>query len=153
MIKHINEYMLFYVVKLPFAFIEIMSDPGIGTYVRHWLHYSNLASSFFKQFGAARKIRDDYENNIITTLRQRNIENAIIQINGGQIRITTKREPNQLSLTRIEELINGYYKQRGGKDETKDIMLFIRANRGYSIAKSLKQSGMVGGSTEPKAIL
>ena len=145
--------MLFYVVKLPFAFIEIMSDPGIGTYVRHWLHYSNLASSFFKQFGAARKIRDDYENNIITTLRQRNIENAIIQINGGQIRITTKREPNQLSLTRIEELISGYYKQRGGKDETKDIMLFIRANRGYSIAKSLKQSGMVGGTTEPRAIL
>ena len=145
--------MLFYVVKLPRAFIEIMSDPGIGTYVRHWLHYSNLASSFFKQFGAARKIRDDYENNIIMTLRQRNIENAIIQINGGQIRITTKREPNQLSLTRMEELISGYYKQRGGKDETKDIMLFIRANRGYSIAKSLKQSGMVGGSTEPKAIL
>ena len=99
--------MLFYVVKLPFVFIEIMSDPGIGTYVRHWLHYSNLASSFFKQFGAARKIRDDYENNIIMTLRQRNIENAIIQINGGQIRITSKREPNQLSLTRIEELING----------------------------------------------
>ena len=131
-----------------------MNDPGIGTYVRYWLHYSNLASSFFKQFGAARKIRDDYENNIITILQQRNIENAIIQINGGQIRITTKREPNQLSLGRIEELINGYYKQRGGKDETKDIMLFIKANRGYSVAKSLKQSGIpVSSATENKAIL
>jgi hypothetical protein len=144
--------MLFYIFKLTVPFIEIMTDPGIGTYVRYWLHYSNLASSFFKQFGAARKIRDDYENNIISILQQRNIENAVIQINGGQIRITTKREPNQLSLTRIEELISGYYKQRGGKDETKDIMLFIKANRGYSVAKSLKQSGMPNPS-EQKAIL
>jgi hypothetical protein len=119
-----------------------MADSGIGTSVRHWLHYSNLAASFFKQYNSARKIRDDYERSIINTLQQRNIENATIQISGGQIRIQSKREPVQLSLTRVEELIAGYFKQRGGKDETKDIMLFLKANRGYHITKSLKQSGI-----------
>ena len=49
-----------------------MTDPGIGTYVRYWLHYSNLASSFYKQFGGVRKIRDDYEKQIITTLQKNN---------------------------------------------------------------------------------
>ena len=36
------------------------NDPGIGTFVRYWLHYSNLAASFYKQYGAAKKVKDDY---------------------------------------------------------------------------------------------
>jgi len=119
-----------------------MADSGIGTSVRYWLHYSNLAASFFKQYNSARKIRDDYEKSIITTLQQRGIENATIQISGGQIRIQSKREPVPLSLTRIEELLGAYFRQRGGQDETKDIMLFLKANRGYHATKSLKQTGM-----------
>lgn len=119
-----------------------MSDPGIGTYVRYWLHYSNMAASFFKQFGAVRKIRDDYEKQIIGLLQQNGMEKATIQINNGRINVIDKREPNQLSLTRVEELLHGYYKHKGGKDETIDIMSFIKANRGYTVNKSLKQSGM-----------
>lgn len=119
-----------------------MSDPGIGTYVRYWLHYSNLASSFFKQFGSVRKIRDDYEKQIVNTLQQNGMEKATIQINNGQIRVIDKREPNPLTLSKVEELLHGYFKQRGGRDETMDIMTFIRANRGYTINKALKQSGM-----------
>jgi hypothetical protein len=42
----------------------------------------------------------------------------------------------------VEELISGYFKQRGGKDETKDIMLFLKANRGYHITTSLKQTNI-----------
>jgi len=119
-----------------------MSDPGIGTYVRYWLHYGNLSSSFFKQFGAARKIRDDYEKQIINTLQQNGMEKAIIQINNGRIQVIEKKEPNQLSLTRVEEMLHGYFKHKGGKDETVEIMTFMKANRGYNINKLLKQSGM-----------
>lgn len=119
-----------------------MSDPGIGTFVRYWLHYNNLASSFYKQFGAARKVRDDYEKQVITTLQQNGMEKATIQIGGGHINVVEKREPNQLTLTKIEELLHGYFKQKGGVDQTLDIMTFIRANRGYSINKSLKQSNL-----------
>jgi hypothetical protein len=119
-----------------------MADPGIGTFVRYWLHYSNLASSFYKQYGAAKKVKDDYEQQIITTLQNTGMEKATIQIGGGQINIVDKREPNQLSLTKVEELLHGYFRQRGGKDETMDVMTFIRANRGYSTNKYLKQAGI-----------
>jgi hypothetical protein len=133
-IKHFKEY--------PFVFIANMGDPGIGTFVRYWLHYSNLSSSFYKQYGAAKKVKDDYERQIIGTLQQNGMEKATIQIGGGHINIVDKREPNQLSLTKIEELLHGYFRQKGGQDQTLDIMTFIRANRGYTMNKSLKQSGI-----------
>ena len=118
------------------------SDPGIGTAVRYFLHYSNLASSFYKQYGAAKKVKDDYEQQIINTLRQSGMEKATIQIGGGQIHAVDKREPNQLSLSKIEDLLVGYFKQKGGVDQTLDIMTFIRSNRGYTINKYLKQTGI-----------
>ncbi len=124
-----------------------MADPGIGTYVRYWLHYKNLASSLYKQFGAARKVQDDYEKQVIGTLQRSGMEKATIQINGGNIHVVDKREPNPLSLTKIEELLHGYYRQKGGKDETMDIMTFIRANRGYTLSKSLKQSNLSSAGT------
>lgn len=118
------------------------SDPGIGTAVRYFLHYSNLASSFYKQYGSAKKVKDDYEQQIINTLRQSGMEKATIQINGGQITVVDKREPNQLSLSKIEELLHGYFRQKGGPDQSLDIMTFIRSNRGYTMNKYLKQSGI-----------
>lgn len=125
-----------------------MADPGIGTYVRYWLHYKNLASSLYKQFGAARKVQDDYEKQVISTLQQQGMEKAMIQIGGGNLHVVDKREPNPLSLTKMEELLHGYYRQKGGKDETLDIMTFIRANRGYSLSKSLKQSNLPHSSSK-----
>jgi hypothetical protein len=119
-----------------------MSDPGVGTYVRYWLHYSNLASSFFKQFGSAKQIRDNYEQQIIGLLQSNNMEKAVIQINNGQIRVIDKRESHPLSLSKIQELLHSYFKHKGGKDESLEIMSFIRANRGYATNKILKQSGL-----------
>lgn len=119
-----------------------MADPGIGTFVRYYLHYSNLASSFYKQYGAAKKVKDDYEKQIINTLQQTGMEKATIQIGDGHINVVDKREPNQLSLTKIEDLLHSYFRQRGGRDESAEIMTFIRANRGYTINKLLKQTGI-----------
>lgn len=119
-----------------------MADPGIGTYVRYWLHYNNLASSFYKQYGSAKKVKDDYEKQIISTLQKNGMEKATIQIGGGRLNVIDKRDPNLLSLTKIEDLLHNYFKQRGGKDETQDIMTFIRANRGYSVNKIIRQSGI-----------
>jgi len=119
-----------------------MADPGIGTYVRYWLHYNNLASSFYKQFSAAKKIQEEYVQYVIDSLTKSRMEKAIIQINGGQISIIEKKTPHPLSLSKVQEYLHSYYKQRGGRDETKDIMLFINANRGHSIVKTLKKSGI-----------
>jgi hypothetical protein len=127
-----------------------MADPGIGTSVRYWLHYNNLASSFYKQYGSAKKVKDDYEKQIITNLQQNGMEKATIQIGGGQIHVVDKRDPNPLSLTKIEELLHGYFRQRGGRDEAAEIMTYIRGNRGYTMNKSLKQSGIQQPSVQPQ---
>jgi len=119
-----------------------MADPGVGTLVRYYLHYSNLSQSFYKQYGAAKKVKDDYEKQIIGTLQQSGMEKATIQIGGGQLNVIDKREPNQLSLTKIEDLLHGYFRQSGGPDKTLDILTFIRANRGYNTNKYIKQTGI-----------
>lgn len=77
------------------------------------------------------------------------MENATIQINNGRINVVDKREPNPLSLSKIQEILHSYYRHNGGKDETLDIMTFVRANRGYNVQKSLKQSGIMTGASHP----
>ena len=119
-----------------------MSDPGIGTFVRYWLHYNTLTSSLYNQYCSAKKVQDDYASQIMNTLQQKGMESAVIQIGGGQLTIAQKRQPNQLSLSKIQELLHAYFKYRGGKDETMDIMTFIKGNRGYSVQKYIKKSGL-----------
>jgi len=127
----------------PVGAVGTVGQPvDIGTLVRYWLHYSTMASSFFKQFNGAQKIRDDYQQQLIAHLKQKKMENAVIQISGGRrLQVVERKEPNPLSLTQIESLLHGYYKQRTGKDETADIMTFIRGNRGYKHTKTIRQSG------------
>jgi hypothetical protein len=118
-------------------------DSGqVGTLVRSWLHYDNLASSLYRQANKARQLRDEYEERIITYLRQAGMENAVIQINGGHMNVVEEKNPKALSLTRIEELLHGYFLKKGGRDETNEIMSYIRGHRGVDICKKLRKSGM-----------
>ena len=121
-----------------------MSDPGqIGTFVRCWLHYDTLASSLYKQATAARQAKDKYEGNVIDYLRTNRMENAVIQINNGTLNVIEERNPKALSLMRIEELLHKYFQKKGlGKDDTGEIMNYIRTNRGYDVNKKLRKSGM-----------
>jgi hypothetical protein len=129
-----------------------MADPGIGPLVRSYLHYGNMATSLYKQYGAAKKVKDDYEKEIRGRLRDSGMERATIQIGGGNLKVADKNEPNQLSLTKIEDLLHGYFRQRGGRDETPEIMTYIRANRGSTHHKYLKQTGLqpAGGAVPPQ---
>jgi len=127
-----------------------MSDPGIGTFVRYWLHYNNLSSSFYKQFCEAKKIQEQYVQQIIDILAKSKMEKAVIQIGGGQLSIADKRTSHPLSLNKIQEMLHMYFKQRGGKDETKDIMTFINANRGYTVTKYIKKTGIAQTGGNPQ---
>jgi hypothetical protein len=125
-------------------------DPGlIGSLVRNWLHYDGLASSFYRQSTRARQVRDDFETKIIDNLRHNRMENAIIQINGGHLNLIEERNPRQLTLPRIEELLRGYYARRGGKDETPEIMAYIRGNREVDSVVRLRKSSSVGAPLPP----
>lgn len=126
------------------------SDSGqIGNLVRSWLHYDNLASSLYKQATRARQMRDQFEERIILHLRSAGMENAIIQINGGTLNVVEEKNPKTLSLTRIEELLHGYFIKRGGRDETGEIMSYLRSHRGIEIFKKLKKNGLPQSTLPP----
>ena len=116
----------------------------LGHWVRNWVHYDNLALGLNRQATNARKVRDEFENKIITHLNQNSMENAIIQIAGGRLFVSEERHSQPLTLHRIEEMLRAYYMSKGagsaGKlDETPNIMKFIKEQRGFEINKRLKK--------------
>lgn len=114
----------------------------LGNWVRNYVHYDNLASSLQKQLSNARKVKDDFETKIISTLEASNMSNAVIQIAGGKLTVAEEKHTNALTLTRLEELLHSYYKSQGRQatDETQELMKYIKAERGSDTTKKLKKS-------------
>jgi uncharacterized membrane protein len=56
--------------------------------------------------------------------------------------VTDKRESHPLTLSKIEEILHAYFRDKSQKDETLEIMKYIRSTRGFSVNKILKQSGI-----------
>lgn len=117
-----------------------MSSQEIATWVRNWVHYDNLSSSLSKQTTNARKMRDTYEDQIISGLRRSHMENAVIKVAGGQITLSHEKTSAALSLGRIEEITRKYFELRGTGDETEAYMRFLRKNRGTEDSVRLKKS-------------
>jgi len=128
-----------------------MTDAGqLGNQVRSYLHYDQLASNLFKQSTRARQVAGDFEQKVIQQLEQSRMEKAVLQIGGGHLNVIEEKTPHSLTLSKITSLIHGYYASRGPKvrDETEDILRYIRANRGSEIKKRLKKT-TTGGALPP----
>ena len=112
-----------------------------GDLVRNWVHYDNLASNLNRQIQNARKVKEEFETKIMNSLRDFNMENAIIQIAGGKLSVTEEKHTNPLTITRIEELLHEYYERSGRKatDETGEIIKFLKSERGSTVSKKLKK--------------
>lgn len=116
----------------------------LAYWVRNWVHYDNLATSLYRQTSNARKVRDDFEEKIVQSLRAQNMENAIIQIAGGRLLVQEEKHAAPFTLARLEELLHDYHKHKGSIDETDQMVKFIRKHRAYEISKKLKrQTGTV----------
>jgi len=128
-----------------------MADAGqLGQNVRSYLHYDQLASNLFKQSTRARQVAGEFEQKVVGQLEQSRMEKAIIQIGGGHLNVMEEKTPHCLTLSKITSLIHGYYASRGPivRDETDDILRYIRANRGSEIKKRLKKT-ITGGALPP----
>ena len=119
------------------------TDPGaLGHNVRSWLHYDQLASTFYKQSTSARQLASQFETKVMEQLDQSRMSNAVIQIGGGHLNMIEEKIPRCLTLRSIEQLLHGYYAKKGqnSRDETEDIMKYLRANRGSDKKKRLKKT-------------
>ena len=113
----------------------------LGNQVRHWVHFDNLLIDLNKQVQHTRTTRQAYENTIIQTLKATNHEKAVLQIAGGRILLVEEKSTKPLTFTSLELMLNEYYRQRGspGRDETQDIIKFIKGHRGVEVAPKLKR--------------
>jgi hypothetical protein len=107
------------------------NDAEFPTWVRNWVHYEHLASGFYKQAINARKVRDEYEERIVSSLERRKMMNAVLQLKQGKYKVMKETTSSPLSLTNIEGLLHLYFKTKGaaGRDETSEIMSFIKQHR------------------------
>jgi hypothetical protein len=116
-----------------------MSD--LGNQVRHWVHYDNLVSKLNKEVQINRNTRDKYEQDIIQKLKVAKYEKAVLQIAGGRILMTDDKYTKPLTFTTLEESLHAYFRQKPTpvKDETLDILKFIKNNRTIEITQKLKR--------------
>ena len=122
-----------------------MDTQELGNFVRNWVHYDNLATSLSKQTQNARKVRDTFETTILDKLRINNMENAVIQIQGGRLVVAEEKHNQPLTYTRVEEGLKAYYLEKqktSGRtvvDESASILRFLKSHREVEITKKLKK--------------
>jgi hypothetical protein len=112
----------------------------LGNLVRGWIQSSKELTEMHRQTSSLRNTRDKYEMAIVSLLRANKQENAILQTSEGRLHIGQERHSKPLTMKYLDELLHMYYTSKPTmvKDETEDIMKFIRANRIVEETKKLK---------------
>jgi hypothetical protein len=113
----------------------------LGKLVRQWVHSDIALSNINKEANKVRKEKDAYEEVILRQLKQANYEKAVIQIDGGRLTVNEEKHFQSLTFKSLEEMLHMYYRRPGArKDETDDILKFVKENRTFEIEKRLKKS-------------
>ena len=133
--------------------MSIINKEDIASLVRNYVHYDNLATTFNKQTQNARTVRDDYEKRIIAELKKNKMENAIIQIVGGKLKIVEEKHSTPLSFKNLEESLHMYYINKKKVDETSDLLKFIKSNRIVQTDLRIKKMPQLPSQPEPNTEL
>jgi len=111
----------------------------LGNDVRYWVHYDNTVTKLNKDIQSARYSRQKYEDSIIQTLQVAKQEKAVLQITGGRILISNEKHSKPLTFASLELMLHEYFTQRPGKDDTLEIIKFIKGHREVEISHKLKR--------------
>ena len=121
-----------------------ISTEQIGNLIRHWVFYDNKIAELNKQVKSARESRNAYEAQTLQMISAMSLKNPVIQIGGGgRLLVSEDKHTAPLTFTTIESLLHDYYaKKPGSRDETADIIKFIKANRETTVSPCLKRQGV-----------
>lgn len=118
---------------------QVVEKEDIANLIRNYVHYDNLVSGFQKQTQNARIVRDDFETRIINELKRNNMENAIIQIVGGKLKVVEEKHSAPLSFKNLEESLHQYYQSKKMSDDTSNIIKFVKEHRTFETISKLKK--------------
>jgi hypothetical protein len=118
---------------------QIVEKEDIANLIRNYVHYDNLSSNFQKQTQNARIVRDSFEKRIIDELKRTKMENAVIQIVGGKLKIVEEKHNSPLSFKSLEESLHSYYESKKMNDDTSNIIKFVKEHREFEVVPKLKK--------------
>lgn len=107
--------------------------------VRKWVHFDNLAEHLNKQVSNARTLRNQYESKILNTLETNNMKQTVIKVSGASLQHSTRFKSNDLGWTMLREQLHEYYKVKGRRDETDEVLDFLQNSRGGKTVSYLKK--------------
>jgi hypothetical protein len=128
-----------------------MSDPNppikekldpelVGKLIRYWVYYDNKIAELNKEVKKLRDMKYTYEQQILSYLTQSTLVHPVIQIGGGRIIVGQDKSQQPLSYTMLETVLTKYYAQKPGtKNETNDILNFLRQQRTSQVSPCLKR--------------
>ena len=124
--------------------MSVVPTEQIGNLIRHWVFYDTKIAELNKQVKSARDSRSAYEAQALQMMSAMNLKNPVIQIGGGgRLLVSEDKHTAPLTFTNIESLLHDYYaKKPGARDETSDIIKFIKANREVTVSPCLKRQGV-----------
>jgi hypothetical protein len=124
--------------------MSVVPTEQIGNLIRHWVFYDNKIAELNKQVKSARESRNAYEAQTLQMISAMSLKNPVIQIGGGgRLLVSEDKHTAPLTFTTIEALLHDYYaKKPGSRDETADIIKFIKANRETTVSPCLKRQGV-----------
>lgn len=119
------------------------SAEQIGNLIRHWVFYDTKLTELNKQIKSLRESRNAYEAQALQMITTMNLKNPVIQIGGGgRLIVSEDKHSAPLTFTNIEALLHQYYaKKPGARDETVDIIKFIKEKRETTTTPCLKRQG------------
>jgi hypothetical protein len=129
---------------------QVIEKEDIANLIRNYVHYDNLVSNFHKQTQNARIVRDSFEQRIINDLKKNKMENAIIQIVGGKLKVVEEKHSSALSFKSLEESLHKYHETKKMNDDTSNILKFIKENREFELISKLKKIPQLPPQPGPK---
>jgi hypothetical protein len=120
------------------------SAEQIGNLIRHWVFYDTKLAELNKQIKSLRESRNAYEAQALQMITTMNLKNPVIQIGGGRRLIVSEdKHSAPLTFTNIESLLHQYYAAKpGARDETTDIIKFIKEKRETTTTPCLRRQGV-----------
>jgi hypothetical protein len=108
----------------------IVNTQVIGNYVRYWVHYDTMLTQLNKQVRQLRSEKDKVEEQLFAAFQASKITSPVIQIHGGRLIVSKEKSTTPLTFKNLEIFLHQYYRQRPGtRDETNDIINFVKAQR------------------------
>jgi hypothetical protein len=121
--------------------MDTLSNPeSIGKLIQYWVYYNNKIKAINGELRKLRATEDAYEKQILQQLQLSNMKNPVIQIGDGRIVIGQDKNQQPLSYGMLEKTLTKYYTLKpGAKNETQDILSFIRNERTVTSTPCLKR--------------